>query len=115
MVPAKPSLKAYLSWDLAIYMDFCGFFLTHIFHETQIFAMATGVSHDLLLHKQHGKLLLGNSLPCWKYSGNILRKISGHKQMKVREEQVTVYYGDPVRFIYSLSPIFLSSFFFFLF
>lgn len=47
------------------------FFLTHVFHETQIFAMATGVSHDILLHKQLGNLLRRDSPPVlqiqWKH------------------------------------------------
>lgn len=34
--------------------------------KTQIFAMATGLSHDMLHHKQPGNLLRGNGAPVWK-------------------------------------------------
>lgn len=109
------SPKACLSRDLAIYIDVVFFFFTHIFHETQIFAMATGVSHDTLLHKQLGNLLRGHSPPVLQTQGKRLEEDLGIK-MKVWEEQVTVYYIDSRIHFFSATLPFLSSslFFFFL-
>lgn len=90
------------------------FFFTHIFHETQIFAMATGVSHDTLLHKQLGNLLRGHSPPVLQTQGKHLEEDLGIK-MKVWEEQVTVDYIDSRIHFFSATLPFLSSSLFFFF
>lgn len=70
--------------------------------------MATGVSHDTLLHKQLGNLLRGHSPPGLQMQGKHLEEDVGVK--KVWEEQVTIYYVETVEFISSL-PLFHFSFY----